>query len=358
MLSCIFFILSQTCQDPNACNFNQQEAYCTFLDACGVCGGTATECCQDEYACNFNQQEACVYPGQYCDCNGQVTDFSRCNCQGQTLDACGVCGGTSTECPSSPPPPSPPSSLPSPPLQSQAIKDPHLTFANGAKADFRGKDKQLYNFLSAPNVNVNVRIENTDFKLRNVLVHGSFMTELHVKTPTLTASLYGSSIGERLSILVNGTCKGKPYKFGVHRSIRCNGSTTNEEAQLDTDYSTFVLKTKEWTVTASPKHVFSHIKGPKRRLDFKLYNHGQNILVHGLLGQSFVKNISSGKLDVYPQAGEFTTSAMAEGAIEGVASDYEVFNPFSTYFKFSMYDKVPIMSTSVVAATANVDTDL
>ena len=50
MLSTIFFILSQTCEDQNACNVGQQAA--------------------------------CTFASQYCDCNGHTTD-PYCNCQGQ-----------------------------------------------------------------------------------------------------------------------------------------------------------------------------------------------------------------------------------------------------------------------------------
>ena len=34
----------------------------------------------------------------------------------------------------------------------------------------------------------------------------------------------------------------------------------------------------------------------------------------------------------------FKTSAMAEGAIDGVGSDYEVASPFETRFKYSAFD--------------------
>ena len=48
-----------------------------------------------------------------------------------------------------------------------------------------------------------------------------------------------------------------------------------------------------------------------------------------------------GRLDKYPpldEPAEFTTSAMAQGAIEGDAADYEVIEPLSTDFKFSLFD--------------------
>ena len=45
------------------------------------------------------------------------------------------------------------------------IKDPHLNFAFGGKADFRGRHNALYNFLSTPSLSVNVKIEEAIFTL-------------------------------------------------------------------------------------------------------------------------------------------------------------------------------------------------
>ena len=48
----------------------------------------------------------------------------------------------------------------------------------------------------------------------------------------------------------------------------------------------------------------------------------------------------SGKLDDYGDGPEFTTSAQAEGAIEGTAADYIVPSPFSTDFRFSRFSAI------------------
>ena len=58
--------------------------------------------------------------------------------------------------------PSPPSSPPA-----SVDKDPHLHFAHGGRADFRGKHGQLYAFFSAPGLSVNVRTEEASFLLHN-----------------------------------------------------------------------------------------------------------------------------------------------------------------------------------------------
>ena len=88
------------------------------------------------------------------------------------------------------PPTSPPSRTPPPPVQWTIKKDPHLYFAHGGRADFRGlrtamslpppppavpsmhaplgRHLQLYNFFSAPGLSANLRMENATFTL-----HGS-----------------------------------------------------------------------------------------------------------------------------------------------------------------------------------------
>ena len=67
-------------------------------------------------------------------------------------------------------------------LVGQVFKDPHLAFAHGGRADFRGENGKYYAFLSAPGFAVNVRTEDATFTLHGgkLTVHGSFITEAHV----------------------------------------------------------------------------------------------------------------------------------------------------------------------------------
>ena len=74
------------------------------------------------------------------------------------------------------------------------------------------------------------------------------------------------------------------------------------------------------------------------------------IAPHGIIGQSFDGNklTVSGKLDKYGDAPSFTTSAQAEGAIEGVYTDYIVPSPFSTDFRYARFDaQAPIMPRNI-----------
>jgi len=61
---------------------------------------------------------------------------------------------------------------------------------------------------------------------------------------------------------------------------------------------------------------------------------------HGIVGQSFDGSLMavSGKQDKYGDAPEFTTEAQAEGAIEGVFTDYVMPTPFATAFKYARFD--------------------
>ena len=66
-------------------------------------------------------------------------------------------------------------------------KDPHLAFARGGRADFRGRDGKYCCFLSAPRLAINIKTEDATFRLHNLydkggtlVVDGSFITEAHL----------------------------------------------------------------------------------------------------------------------------------------------------------------------------------
>jgi len=89
--------------------------------------------------------------------------------------------------------------------------------------------------------------------------------------------------------------------------------------------------------------VYNHISGPKHRIDVAIAagdSAAGRSLPHGLVGQSFsTPGQRNGKRDGYPRtAGTVTTSAQAEGAIEGSAALYELPSPYATGFAFSRFD--------------------
>lgn len=238
-----------------------------------------------------------------------------------------------------------------------ASGDPHLAFGHGGKADFRGTDKGLYNFLSAKNVSLNVMTEFADFRLHGVLVHGSFMTQAHVVAKsragrTVHASYWAEKIGQQNAGWMNGTIDGQPaFSMGAH------GKKQIDDVTLSMDYSSLHVVTSEWEVVITPQPVYDHVAGPTKRLDVQVKARVPEekfaVPPHGIIGQSWDRDhvAVNGKQDVYPNTGEFTTSAMAEGAIEGAAIDYLMPSRFSTAFKYSRYgaDQAPIRRVAELA---------
>ena len=73
-----------------------------------------------------------------------------------------------------------------------------------------------------------------------------------------------------------------------------------------------------------------------------LYDADHDVVApHGLIGQSYDGDAFGvdGAQDDYRNGGEeMSTSAQAEGAIEGAAKDYKLAGSFATDFKFSRFD--------------------
>ena len=60
--------------------------------------------------------------------------------------------------------------------------DPHITFAHGGRADFRGQNRRHFAFVSTPGFQFAPFFQEVDFWYKTVtglsqLVHGTFMTQ-------------------------------------------------------------------------------------------------------------------------------------------------------------------------------------
>jgi len=264
--------------------------------------------------------------------------------------------------PPSPPPPPPSPPAPPPMTYQEALSngDPHLTLAHGARADFRGRHGAIFNFLSAQNLSVNVLIENASFYLReapeyaNVTVHGTMITEVYIVARTTKGQLFNVTYSANLvneqnygTEAVAATCSSlytdapsaKPSHPAPHRKAIC------DEVTVTRSYSTMHLAAPDWQLSISPRPVFDRISGAHHRMDLriKLVTPEAKLPTapHGIIGQSWDGDglATDGQVDVYPrtEGAVFTTYAMAEGAIQGSASDYEVATAYDTRFKYSRY---------------------
>ena len=133
-----------------------------------------------------------------------------------------------------------------------------------------------------------------------------------------------------------GTCAGHYFKLGT------GGSKSCEELSIRVDFRSARFIARNWTIAVRGNHVWDRLSGPAHRLDLSFSARGDapaRSLPHGIIGQSFASDRSRhGKVDLYPAEGTFETKAMAEGAIEGSAAQYEVASRYQTSFEFSRFD--------------------
>ena len=101
-------------------------------------------------------------------------------------------------------------------------------------------------------------------------------------------------------------------------------------------------------------HIHGHWEVDQRRLDIFVQGTFPQPDAHGIVGQSYQDTrVRMGKLDDYDiekfnasaitdsngMLPQITTSAQAEGAIEGVYTDYRLENMWATNFKYSAFEK-------------------
>ena len=259
-----------------------------------------------------------------------------------------------TPTPPNPPPPTPPKPPPTlTPTRTGAKGDPHLRFAHGGTADFRGKNNTVYAILSAPCFSFAMRTRDADFLLpRPQLVHGSFFVDAFWTVRTRTS-------GTLLHIVSNAWTPGfalynatgdliADHRGAVWREFRL------EDVHIIGKQISNVVRGAGYEANVTRKPVYNSLHGATWRYDTAMRPlddtpfekaHGASgrkfIAPHGLIGQSYDgDNVAvHGKMDDYSARSEVRTSAMAEGAIEGVAADYEVGPPHYADFAYSRFGK-------------------
>jgi len=235
-----------------------------------------------------------------------------------------------------------------------ASGDPHLALPHGGKADFRGEHKQIYNFLSAKGLSLNVMTELADFELhpadsaRHKDVHGSFLTQAHVVARTSTGktvrvSFWAEAMGKKNIGSCNGTVDSEPAFF-MQKMIKSDKQV--DDVSLRMSYSSLHVTTPEFEIVVIP-HQFRlerNVAGLHHRLDVQIKPRVAEAALavppHGIVGQGWDGDGKAidGEQDSFPVSGEFTTYAMARGAIEGSPSDYKVATKYATDFKYSRFD--------------------
>lgn len=204
--------------------------------------------------------------------------------------------------------------------------------------------------------------ELADFELhprdhpRHKLVHGSFLTQAHFNLRTnagrvVRVSVWASMISQQRRPngtpvnlgWANGTVDSEPaFELQAPR----NRIKEVDDVRLQMDFSSLHVFTREFEIIVTPHHfrLERNVVGLHHHLDitFKLRIDEEEFGVwpHGIIGQAWDGDGMpiNGELDEYPESGEFTTKAMAKGAIEGVPNDYKVRSPYATEFKFSRFD--------------------
>jgi hypothetical protein len=241
---------------------------------------------------------------------------------------------------------------------SSSTGDPHLTFAHGGRADFKGEHNAWYNMLSARNASLNVLFVHDDFRNPYKLVHGSAMKAAAWsfrtnETGRLVTVEYNASaeLPNRALIRVSDSKAAvwlghgsRPFKL---ENVRVE---MREKKQVGMGrrgawhgmaliVSSGLWRTNVWN---KPFPNFAANLG-KALLNIHiepLYDADSDpVAPHGLIGQSYDGDgqAVNGKMDDYSEA-EVITEAMAEGAIEGVASEYKMAEKWATAFKYARFD--------------------
>lgn len=228
--------------------------------------------------------------------------------------------------------------------------DPHLRFADGGRADFRGKNATFYNLLSAPGIQFAAQTLDTDFLLPRggrhpLFVHGSFFVDA-AWTILAKGKLLGVTMDARqVGYSVFDGNKGET----LSESDRVWTAWRGYGVKVMQKQSTLYVEANGWQINATRRPIYNWVAGPSQwRLDvaMKPLNQKQapSCLPHGLIGQSFDFDgvAHDGAVDDYDADVEYTTKAMAEGAIEGDAAHYElIYKHDVASFRHSRFYKSP-----------------
>lgn len=204
--------------------------------------------------------------------------------------------------------------------------------------DFRGLNDSFFVLLSVPRLDFAMKTRDATFIMPGYspkLVHGSFFTDAmwRVKTKRgrhlfITASARDAGFDvfdDKGLYLANFRTPWKEYR--------------RDDVRVFNKQVTVFLRGAGWETNVTRKPVYNLISGADWRFDITIRTlngtgfekvHGspsKDVWPHGIMGQTWDGDASAvdGKMDDYENQGsEVWTTSMAEGGIEGVASDYIV----------------------------------
>lgn len=266
--------------------------------------------------------------------------------------------------------PSPPSSPPAlPPAVPVYVKDdPHFFGADGDRFDFAGANNTVYSLFSASHLALNALFMKTTFVMGHAqgptcpycklkTVHGSFVKVAYFRALTAAGKTvlieYRADEPSHALLSVEDVEGGAPpekteVKCSKFKEDSVQYTVDNVAVQLVRKHyreAAITVSTGDFELKAASMHLaWAEQNKYQKRLDVSIMPRrvisSLKVAPHGLIGQTFDGDSMAvdGALDDY-SSNEVVTKAMAEGAIEGVASDYEISraDPFSTTFKYDRF---------------------
>ena len=244
--------------------------------------------------------------------------------------------------PSPPPEPPPPPPPPLPLYPWGAVRgDPHLHLAHGGEADFRGRNGTFYALVSAPGVQLSAQTLDAEFLLpAPALVEGSFFVRAAFRARGRSGREYAVGVDARVAgfdVLDARTRE----RIASRRALWTSWGEDGVEARFK--HETVELRANGWSVTLTRKPIYGYLAGSSEwRLDIRLLplEGSPTCFPHGIIGQSWDDDglARDGTVDAY-DATHVVTTAMAEGAVEGAAADYELTDPLDTEFVYTRYHR-------------------
>lgn len=237
--------------------------------------------------------------------------------------------------------------------------DPHLHFAGGRRADFRGVPGRYFSLVSAPGFALNVLIANASFAYADATIHGTYMVEAAVRCGEDALMLHNATNATQWGFGWHAAavhCHDRAPAHYVHPHTRyecpaTEATTKGAPASVSVEYATATFTCGAWTVRSTVQPVARYVAGATRNLDLKIV--GPAVGAHGIVGQNLDERTArDGALDVYPTRGEHTTSAQAEGAIDGRYDDYAVATAYATDFRYSRFSGVAVPTAPSMVARA------